>query len=210
MYRDYNIIVYYKFLRYRYRIPSISQYFYDIAISLSTSATTAADADSASETEELHLFTIGAKATTPISVALAINGKQLTMEVDTGAAVSIISEHSLKAIVPDATLQPSRVVLKTYTEERMTVLGELHVKVQYGRQSKTLPVIVVAGDRPSLFGRNWLESIRLNWHNICAISSTSASVGSLESLLEKHQEIFKDELGTIKSFPAKLQVRPEA
>ena len=37
MYRDYIIIVYYKFLRYRYRIPSISQYFYDIAISPSTS-----------------------------------------------------------------------------------------------------------------------------------------------------------------------------
>ena len=63
-----------------------------------------ADAGSASETEELQLFTIGAKATTPITVALAFNGKQLIMEVDTGAAVSIMSEHSLKAIVPDATL----------------------------------------------------------------------------------------------------------
>ena len=34
--RDYNIIVYYKFLRYRYRVPAKSQYYCDIAISPST------------------------------------------------------------------------------------------------------------------------------------------------------------------------------
>ena len=166
--------------------------------------------ESTSDSEELRLFTVGAKSSTPIAVELTVNGARITMEVDTGAAVSLISEQTLKAIAPNATLQPSRVILKTYTEERMSVLGELQVDVQYHQQSTTLPLVVVAGEGPSLFGRNWLESIRLNWHQICAISTSSASVGSLESLLEKHQEIFLDELGTIRSFPASLQVRPEA
>ncbi len=132
------------------------------------------------------------------------------MEVDTGATVSIITEHTLKAITPDATLKSSRVVLKTYTGEQMPVLGELQVKVQYGQQSQSLPLVVVASNGPSLFGRNWLESLRLNWQQIRAVSAASASAGSIDSLLETHAEIFKDELGTIKSFSASLQVRSEA
>ena len=58
-----------------------------------------------------------------------------------------------------------------------------------------LPLVVVAGNRPSLFARNWLESLRLNCQ---AVSAASASAESINSLLETHAEIFKDELGTIK------------
>ena len=100
-------------------------------VSPKTQWVSANDTDSASDSEELQLFIVGAKSSTPIAVELTINGERLTMEVDTGAAVSLISEQTLKAIAPNATLQPSRVILKTYTEERMTVLGELQVNVQY-------------------------------------------------------------------------------
>ena len=58
------------------------------------------------------------------------------MEVDTGAAVSIISEKALNQILPQAKLQPSRITLRTYTEERMKVRGELSVDVTYRQQHK--------------------------------------------------------------------------
>ena len=48
-----------------------------------------------STTDEFQLYTIGAKsATCPITVDVQINGNQLPMEVDTGAALSIISERT--------------------------------------------------------------------------------------------------------------------
>ena len=47
-----------------------------------------------------------------------VNGKPLTMEVDTGAALSIIFESSRKAIFPDEKLRPLNIVLNTYTEEK--------------------------------------------------------------------------------------------
>ena len=61
-----------------------------------------------SDSEEFQVFTIAKKSSHPIQVTLLINGKQLNMEVDTGAAVSIISERTTKAMFPDAHLNHSR------------------------------------------------------------------------------------------------------
>ena len=162
----------------------------------------------ASDTEELQLFAIGERSSRPLQADVLIEGKALRMEIDTGAAVSIISDKQMKTLLPDAILQKSRVELKTYTGERITVMGELNVEVQYGQQSKALPLLIVAGDGPSLLGRNWLEHIRLDWKTIGAIAAEKP--GTLESLIAKHAKIFQDELGTIEPYKAKLHVKPDA
>lgn len=51
-------------------------------------------------------------------------------------------------------------------------------------------------------GRNWLQHLRLHWRDIKAVSQYS--VGSLEYLLDKHGDLFVDELGIVKSFSAKM------
>ena len=53
------------------------------------------------------------------------------MEVDTGGAVTIISEKLRDKVFPKATLQRSSLLLKTYTGETMPVLGEIAVEVKY-------------------------------------------------------------------------------
>ena len=83
--------------------------------------------DSANNSEELKAFVIGERSAAPIMVNLLIDDKQLAMEVDASAAVSIISESSLKSLLPRATLKLTDVTLTTYTHKRMEVLGELMV-----------------------------------------------------------------------------------
>ena len=159
--------------------------------------------DDGSATDEFQLYTIGAKAATrPIIVDVQINGKQLLMEVDTGAALSIISEQTWKTVLPGTTLKKADIVLTTYTNERMTVMGELLVQVAYKQQCERLPIVVVTGDGPSLLGR-------LDWNSICTITRADDEM-SLKSLLRAHEEIFKDELGTVRSLQATLHVRPDA
>ena len=68
--------------------------------------------------------------------------------------------------------------------------------------------IVVGGNDPCFLGRNWLNHIRLDWHEIFAIAVEEPE--NLEALLEKHSELFKEELGTISSLKARLQVQPNA
>ena len=74
------------------------------------------------------------------------------MEVDTGAGVSIIPLLTWKAHFPDLPLQKPDVQLRTYTNEKLSVLGERNVTVTCGDQVKQLRVTVVDGDGPSLLG----------------------------------------------------------
>ena len=161
-----------------------------------------------SEQEELSLFAIGEQSSRPLYAELLVSGKQLRMEIDTGAAVSIISEKQQRALLPDVPVQTSNIKLKTYTGEQMPVLGQMQVPVQYGEQTAELVLIVVAGDGPSLLGRSWLQSLRLDWKTIGAVVAEKPS--DFTQLLAKHAEIFEDELGTVQPFTAKLHVRPDA
>lgn len=51
---------------------------------------------------------------------MVINGVSVSMEVDTGATVSIISQAQQRTLLPDVTLHASSIHLKTYwgTHER--------------------------------------------------------------------------------------------
>ena len=70
-----------------------------------------------------------------------------------------MSEKTLKHKLPHLELH---VILKTYSGEQLTVLGQAQVKVAYKNQEIEAPLIVVAGDGPTLFGRNWLQLLQLD------------------------------------------------
>ena len=55
----------------------------------------------------------------------------------------------------------------------MDILGSTDVTVEYGEQQVMLPLVVVKGGGPSLFGRNWLEKVQLNWPAIYQVQETS-------------------------------------
>ena len=73
-------------------------------------------------------------------------------------------------------------------------------------QIAKLPLIITGGSGPSLFGRNWLTALRLDWQGIFAVNK----VTTLEEILEKYQEGFNDELGLLKGATAKIYTDQEA
>ena len=139
-------------------------------------------------------------------VQLQINGIPLSMEIDTGAAVSIISEQTQRNLFPTATLQPARIKLRTYTGEPMPVLGEMIVDVTYQQNHYTLPLIVVEGNGPSLFGRNWLQHICLDWKSL-GVATAQKVPSPIEFLLRKYEDVFQEELVTMRPFKATLHSR---
>ena len=156
------------------------------------------------DSEILPLHTIGGGSTPPIKVPLLINDNLLSMELDTGATITIMSETKFKETFPRAKVEKSNIRLKTYTGESLPVVGEVVVKVNHNKQVKDLTLTIVGGDGPTLLGRDWLKHLKLNWKGIHSLQEHS--VKSLEDLLEKYNELFTEELGTIKSFRAKLDV----
>ena len=56
----------------------------------------------------------------------------------------------------------------------MQVLEEVPVEVKYGKQTRTLTLVVFAGNG---MGRDWLEQIQLAWRKIDAVvTNTYCSV----------------------------------
>ena len=133
------------------------------------------------------------------------------MEVDTGASVSVISETTYRSSLwtdkERPPLRDSTARLRTYTGEPIDVLGEIVTDVKYRTQKKQLKLLVVRGDGPSLLGRDWLMELRLEWREIRVLRSAMAS---LDAMLERHRDVFKDELGKIQGVEAKIQVEPDA
>lgn len=157
--------------------------------------------------ESYDLFHLPSKST-PIIVPVLLNGQKLDMELDTGAAVSVISEATYNSLLKDSTsLQPTTIVLRTYLHKELPVLGIAQVKVTYELQSQSLELVVVKGEGASLFGRNWLQHIRLNWNTIHLLDQTDPS---LQVLLKKHSSLFREQLGTLKDASAKLFVPLQA
>ena len=128
----------------------------------------------------------------PVQVQMIINGKSLDMEVDTDAALSLISDSKRKAIFPNEKLRPAKITLKTYTNEPIEVIGTQNVRVQYEGQFKKLVLVVIAGDGPSRLGRNWLNHITLNWKKVFAVRTLRLE--SLNELMQRHKSLFSEGL----------------
>ena len=86
------------------------------------------DSDSS---DQSYIFSIESQAGTPIQVDLTVNQKHLTMELDTRALCSLISEQTYKATWPEEipSLQQSAVKVHTYTGEQVVVIGSITVTV---------------------------------------------------------------------------------
>ena len=130
------------------------------------------------------------------------------MELDTGASYSVMGESTLRSILGDSvTIDDfSDITLRMYTGEVLPLVGQATVTVSYKSQVISLPLLIVQGDGAALFGRNWLEHLRLDWPSIHSVSSNSHD--GLQNLLQKHQQLFKDELGTLQGVEAEIHVPP--
>lgn len=62
--------------------------------------------------------------------------------------------------------------------------GEIIVDVTYQQNHYTLPLIVVEGNGPSLFGRNWLQHICLDWKSL-GVATVQEVPSPIEFLLEE-------------------------
>lgn len=66
-----------------------------------------------------------------IMVPVKVNRVSHSMELDTGASVSIMSEEAWRRRFPKVPLEESQIKLKTYTGEALKIIGQALVEVTY-------------------------------------------------------------------------------
>eukprot|EP00731_Ephydatia_muelleri_P017292 Em0010g390a len=114
----------------------------------------------------------------PLTVTVEVNKAKLCMEVDTGAADSILSESTFQRLWPEGArplLRQSAVMLRTYSGEKLSIRG-----------------------------RDWLAALNIPLQELLVMQTVSDT--NLQSILNSHKELFKDELGLLRGVKTKLYV----
>ena len=154
--------------------------------------------DSESDSEELYHVHGDNK---PWVINVTLDGAPISMEVDTGSARSIISESTYQKLWPSGkgpVLRSSKVVLRTYTGEKVRPKGSVNVEVVQGGKKSCLPLVVAPGDGPALVGRDWLPHIDVPWP-YSAVNKVATE--------EEFSHLFKDELGALMGVEVSLNVQ---
>ena len=168
---------------------------------------------------EIYTFTVSRKVK-PYYVRVCIGSEPITMELDTGASLSTIGKKVYRDKLSRYKLCRSNVKLRSYTGDSVPVLGSIKVPVRCnGGESQNIEVLVVKGDRPSLFGRDWLAQIRLDWKGIFRVSESpveSEFMGGSEwpkgfaKFLKEKANLFSRKGTGIKGFSANLKLKEGA
>ena len=161
--------------------------------------------DTPDQAQECTLYPFQDSTATPLQTTVIVEEREVLMEVDTGASVTVISEATLGSIwgtQPSPPLQPTAVKLCTYTGAEIPVVGRMEVKVQYQGQEENLPLIVTAGNGPNLMGRDWLTRLTLDWKNFLSTQIHK----TLQEVLGRHKLVLNPGLGKIKGVQATLHI----
>jgi hypothetical protein len=141
----------------------------------------------------------------PFTATLQVEGKPVLFEIDTGASVSLMSEQAFNNTwrKKKPQLKACTTKLRTYTGQQIPVLGQAQVNVSHKGHSASLRIIVVSGRGPCLLGRDWIRGLNIESEIFVNRIDSSATC---QAELSRFPNLFKDELGTVKSFPATLHV----
>ena len=132
----------------------------------------------------------------PIVVNAQFDGVGVELEVDTGAARSIISSSDFYRFWPSKktrpTLRPCPTLLKAYGGMNLPIRGEISVSITTSNCSIQAPIIVVDGKGPCLLGRDLISALRVNVSNSSFINSLSQNKSNV---VTKFPSLFSPGLG---------------
>ncbi|XP_031571846.1 uncharacterized protein K02A2.6-like [Actinia tenebrosa] len=171
------------------------------------------DHDEYKDVGSLKLHDLGTSKDDVIWVTPKIEDKEIKMELDTGAAVSVIPWSTFREHYQERLLKRTKVQLKTYSGEKITPRGVAQVKVTYNQQEKQLPLYVVETRGPALFGRDWLKEIALDWKNIRVLNKArgvSNTPITVTDLRKKYADVFEGQLGKLTSRKARITLKEGA
>ena len=96
--------------------------------------------------------------------------------------------------------------LRSYSGDKLNLLGEVMVRVVNKGQECELPLVIIKGEKSALFGRNWLEKIKLHWWQIFSIDKSNP----VDRLVKAYLKLFEGCHGRINNFKAAITLQPDA
>jgi len=149
-----------------------------------------------------------------VKVPVQIEDVDFQMEVETGAAASIMNCTDYERYFKYLVLRPVNKSFHAYTGMPLDIVGQVLVNVEHNGQQLTLPLPIIWAEKYAspLLGRAWMTKIHLDWKNLFSLSNgqfvvEGDNIEQIECLKECYAEIFKPKLGLLKGVTAKLHLR---
>ncbi|KAJ8716473.1 hypothetical protein PYW07_003100 [Mythimna separata] len=156
----------------------------------------------------------------PMTERVMISGLALEFEIDSGSAVSVISENTYKSYFKELPLSVTNKKLFSYTGENIKTLGIVLLPISYNGRTEVLNVYVVHAGGPPLLGRDFIREFDLE----LAPANASATVHALykqqtqngiysnivKQLINQFPKVFSGNLGSFNKYKISLRLKPDA
>jgi len=152
-----------------------------------------------------------------IFTTLKVNNKNMRFEVDSGAAVTLISKSDAKKFFPKEQVYDTNIQLVSYCGKQISTLGYITVKVRVGQLVRKLNIYITEEEKGPLLGRKWLLQLQKN-KSIQNFTSQLQSLHSikimentqLQALLRKYARLSDPSMAKITNIQARLNLKEKA
>ncbi len=160
--------------------------------------------DSEGGPEEMYHIRNPVEKVPPIIVNLEVDGVPIEFELDTGSPYTLISEQTARKLSSFKEMKPSNLDLTSFTGHKLKVLGTMDTTIRYHDNTCTVPIIVTDHKKVNLAGRDIVDKF-----SVISVNHLGGSL-TLETVLGRHQDLFRVELGKMKGTQAKIIVDTNA
>ncbi|XP_044764494.1 uncharacterized protein K02A2.6-like [Coccinella septempunctata] len=139
-------------------------------------------------------------------VKIKIEDKLINFELDSGAAVTIMSHALFKKSFPKLEIHKTDLKLVTYCKRVLDVVGFSRVKCVYEGKLKHLNVYIVNTDRLPILGREWIRQLNIKLENLNKIGHEQ----NLQNILHKYPVLSDNSMGKILNLKARSRLKDNA
>lgn len=135
-----------------------------------------------------------------------LGDKEARFEIDSGAAVTIVSRSFVGIFCPGVRVEKSNLQLVTFCKTTIPVIGFVKVQVRYDSMIKMLNMYIANTDREPLLGREWIRQLKIKLSDTLNTLNTELPK-EVEILLQQYKENLDPNSSKIKNIQARLIIK---
>nr|XP_049692720.1 uncharacterized protein K02A2.6-like isoform X1 [Helicoverpa armigera] len=162
----------------------------------------------------------------PMTERVTVSGLALEFEIDSGSAVSVISERTYNSNFKQLPLSITKKRLYSYTGENIVTIGVVLLPISYLGRTHTLNVYVVRADGPPLLGRDFIREFNLELapataaaaaepaaarvHVVYQQTPCESNISIDKELCKMFPKVFSGNLGSFNKYKIDLHLKHDA
>lgn len=143
----------------------------------------------------------------PMTETINVRGVQINFQIDSGSAVTAISEKTFYKHFKEVSLIETNKRLLSYTGNNIECIGIVRLPFTYVGRTQNLDVYVIRDGGPPLLGRDFISFFKLEMIPVNYCENSSSVKAQLQT---QFPSVFSDELGTFKKYKIRLNLRQDA